>query len=458
MKNVILPAMAALAIGFSGSLAATDKLQQIPQPLQQQIPQLMKQTAVPGLAIAKIENGSIAWQAAFGQRAPGEPVTTNTVFNVASLTKPVFATLVLQLVASNQLKLDEQLASYWIDPDLTEDKRHQQLTAQILLSHQSGLPNWRGSNKLAFMFTPGDRHEYSGEGFEYLRRALEHKTDQPMPALMQQHILQPAGISQMYFGWQPELADHIASGFNEAGDPMDTGLQHRQPNAAANLMATAGGYARFLAWIVNGAALPTELMQQMASPQALHNNPAERFGLGWKLIPLSNEEALMHDGREPGVRTYAIALPQSKQALVILTNSSNGELIFRPLIKAALSNGAGILQSTDRLVWDYLNHLPPHALVPMSQGIARSPSYLSTLLHAVNTVLIQRSELPEADKANAARQIDNYVLALLNGTIESSQAQALIERLLYKKDDQLHFRSNFDKHAAQEWLKALQQI
>ncbi|QGX41272.1 serine hydrolase domain-containing protein [Permianibacter aggregans] len=448
----------ALCMGLLAATAVNADALQAPAAIQKQIPALMEKSKVRGLAIAKIENGKLAWHAAFGERAPGKPMQTDSVFNVASLTKPVFATAALHAIADQQLQLDESLASYWVDEDIADDPRHQKLTARTVLSHQSGLPNWRGNRKLAFMFEPGQRHEYSGEGFEYLRRALERKTDQSMTELMNKQVLQVAGMTQTYVGWNAKIADRIATGFNEAGEPIDTNLASRQPNAAAHLMSTVDDYARFLAWVANGAGLPAELQKQMAKPQALHSNPAERFGLGWKLIPLSEGEALMHDGREPGVRTYAMVSPQLNEGLVILTNSSNGELIFRPLIAEAMSNGEAILRSTDQLVWHYLQSLPPQALAPMSRGIARSPSYLSTLLHAVNTALMQSSALSDAEKRAAAEQVNDYVFARFNDQVSAEQAQALIERLLRKDGDEQRLHIQFNKQAAREWLQALQQI
>lgn len=429
-----------------------------PAEIQQQVPALMQKLRVPGLAIAKVENGRIAWHAAYGERAPGKPMERDTVFNVASLTKPAFASMALQLVADDSLELDEPLHTYWVDPDVADDPRHRLLTPRIVLSHQSGLPNWRGNNKLGFMFEPGARHEYSGEGYQYLRHAIEELAGMELPQLMQEHVFEPAGMQRTSMGWSDSLGNNVATGFNEAGEPIDTAISEREPNAAAHLMSTVDDYARFTAWMADGANLPAELFDEMRSPQALHEDPAERFGLGWKLIPLNDGEALMHDGREPGVRTYAIVLPGKGEALVILTNSSNGELSFRPLVEAALSDGDQVMQSADRLIWDYLVHLPPQALVPMSRGIARSPTFLATLLHSVDTTLVQVSALSAKEKAAASAAVDLYVLALLEGAIEPAQAEQLIAQLLVKNGDELQLVRKLDAPAARAWLAALTNI
>lgn len=458
MRKLILLIGLAIAVGLGSMQEAQSEDKPAPASLQQQIPDLMDRTRVPGVAVAGIESGHVAWQAAFGERAPGEPLTVDTVFNAASLTKPVFAVTALHIIDEGEIALDQSLEDLWVDPDLADDPRHKQLTARILLSHQSGLPNWRGNRELQFMFSPGARHEYSGEGFEYLRRAIERSMEESISALTAEHVFEPANMTRTTMGWTDAIGDNVARGFDEAGEPIDTSLEERQPNAAAHLMTTAGDYARFLAWVADGADLPAELFEAMKTPQALHDDPAEHFGLGWKLIPLGDSHALMHDGREPGVRTFAIVNPQTGEGLVILTSSSNGELVYRPLIETALDDGERIVHSMDRLVWHYLASLPPQALEPMSQGIARSPSFLSTLLHAVDTALVQNSPLSASEKAAASRAVDPYVFALLEGEIETAQAVQLIERLLVSDGEARRLVSGFDWDDAKAWLDALQDI
>lgn len=426
-----------------------------PDRIKAEIQRIAQRARVPGLAIAKVERGQLRWHEAYGQRAPGEPLTLDTTFNVASLTKPVFAAAALQLVAGRKLALDEKLVAYWSEPDLAGDARQGLLTPRLLLSHQSGLPNWRGDRPLAFLFDPGERQEYSGEGFEYLRRAIEQKTGTMLPSLLAEEVLGPAGMRHTTAGWADSIGANVAQGFDEAGKPIDIRLTTRRPGAAANLMTTIDDYARFLAWVSRGAGLPKPLFAEMRRSQALQVDPGELFGLGWKLVPQRHTTALLHDGREPGIRTWALVKPAAGEALVIFTNSSNGELVFRPLAKAALEDGYSVLTSIDRLAWRYLQHLPPPALTPMSRGIARSPSFLSTLLHSVDTVLIQPSGLPKDQKALAAARVDEYVFARLEGKVDAARAEKLVARLLLQDGAGLRLRSAFDAAEARDWVEAL---
>jgi hypothetical protein len=127
------------------------------------------------------------------------------------------------------------------------------------------------------------------------------------------------------------------------------------------------------------------------------------------------------------------------------------------LATVAFNNGHEVMASIDALVWRYLVHLPPEALASMSRGIARSPSFLSTLLHSVNTVLIQTSGLPREQKALATARADAYVLARLEGKVDAERAEKLVARLLTKEGEGVRLRKSFDINAAREWVEALRQ-
>src|SRR5205823_3170598 len=130
---------------------------------------------VPGLSIAVIRDGKIVWKHGFGQKnahpsATGTrdgktdgPVRDDTLFPAASLSKPVFAYLTLRLVDRGVLDLDKPLYEYLPNQRIEQDERYKQITARMILSHTSGLPNW-GGTPLRLLFAPGERWSYSSEG------------------------------------------------------------------------------------------------------------------------------------------------------------------------------------------------------------------------------------------------------------------------------------------------------
>jgi len=141
---------------------------------EEEIETLLVQEKVPALGLGIIRNGQLKEIQVFGNLKEGVSAPYNSIFKVASLTKPIVALTTLNLISNGQLELNEPLYKYWIDPDLKKDKRYKKLTPKIILTHQSGFPNWRytyKSNKLTFEFEPGTKYQYSGEGFEYLRKS-----------------------------------------------------------------------------------------------------------------------------------------------------------------------------------------------------------------------------------------------------------------------------------------------
>jgi CubicO group peptidase (beta-lactamase class C family) len=417
---------------------------------------LMREASVSGAALAHIKAGQLAWIAVSGERAPGEPVTEETVFNAASLTKPLFATVVLHQVAQGRVDLDESLATDWVDPDVAQDPRRLALTARLALSHQSGFLNWRGREPLRFTFTPGERHEYSGEGYEYLRRALEHRVQLSLRELAQKAVLTPVGMTASYLGWNDQLEGRVATGFDEHGQPYARqNLSQTQPNAAAHLFTTIGDYGRFAAWVARGADLPPALWREMQQLQARHANPAEQFGLGWHVIDVNGEAVLWHEGRESGVRNLVVVIPKSGDALVLLTNSDNGELLMRPVIADQLPQGEAINESLDRQVWTYLQNMPRAEVAAVARKIAGSPAFLSKLMHAVHTTQIAPSDLPAVERQAARSAIGDYVHALRKGGIAPEQAERLLAGLLDTRGTRAAWQAALNATQRAAWIAAL---
>lgn len=414
---------------------------------------------VPGLALARIEEHQVRWLASYGEAADGRSVSDDTLFNVASLTKPLFAVGYLHWAQDGQVDLDAPLADHWVDADIAEDPRLSELTARLALSHQSGFPNWRGSGELTFMFAPGQRHEYSGEGFEYVRRAAQQQTGSSLATLMQSAVLEPAGMTDTHFGWAPELADRLAAGYDEAGQPIDGyDLSDREPNAAANTFTTLGDYARFAAWVSNGAGLEPSYWDAMTEVQAAHPNPIEFWGLGWRLTQLPNRTLIEHDGREPGVRTQVIIDPEKGDGLVMLTNSSNGELIVRPLIKAVLPDADKVLTQRDLDTWTYLSSLPEPALPGLLGFVAQSPSFSMKLLYAAKAGLIDDSGLSKDELEFADEVLEALVYRQFDGELSADQMRALFLQLGEPTEQGFRFADQLGAEQSRQWLEAAQRI
>ena len=297
---------------------------------------LLKESGVPALGIGIIENGTFNKVEVYGTLDGERKAPYNTIFKVASLTKPIFALTVLKLVDQGVIGLDEPLHPYFVDPDIKQDERHKKLTPRLILTHQSGFPNWRyltESNTLTFEHDPGTKYQYSGEGFEYLRKAIEYKTGESIEELAEEYLFAPLGMRDTHFWWNTEMDENrYALNFNEAGEKIAT-QKYYEANAAANVLSTVEDYGKFLEHVINGAGLSDELFQQMISPQVqLKEN--DFFGLGWEILTnfSDGDHALLHTGKDPGVNTLAIWFPKSKNGYIIFANGDNVIKILEQLL------------------------------------------------------------------------------------------------------------------------------
>jgi CubicO group peptidase (beta-lactamase class C family) len=308
----------------------------------------LAENKVPAVGIGVIRDGQLKEVKVYGELRKGVSAPYDTIFNVASLTKPVVTNLTLRLVSMGKWDLDEPLAHYWVDPDIASDPRSAKLTTRHVLSHQTGFPNWRWqdpSKKLAFQFDPGTKFQYSGEGFEYLRRALEKKFGQPLAQLAASTIFQPLGMKDTQFTWCEHTDEsRFARWHDQNGENTYTDDKTTTANAADNLLTTVEDYGRFAAAVLNGDGLSKAVFDDMVRPHAAMKGQGA-MGLGWEIQPnlTGGEYALIHSGSDDGVKTLVILLPKSKQGLIVFTNGDNGFNLFEKVITEELDLGKEIM-------------------------------------------------------------------------------------------------------------------
>ena len=336
-----------LIVLAQGTYAQTTKPAPVDLSFEQKLPAWLTQNNVPAAGVGIIENGKLKYAKVFGElRTSGPNAPANTIFQVASLTKPVVIMLTLQLVSNGKWKLDEPLANYWVDPDVQNDSRHKQLTTRHVLTHQSGFPNWRSPNKLAFMADPGTKVNYSGEGFEYLRRALEKKFNEPLERLAQKYLFRPYGMKDTRFYWDASMNEsRFAVAHNKDGKPYDI-HKNTSANAADLLLTTIVDYGSFATNVLKGTGLSQSVFNDMVRPQVPYPSGKNMFfGLGWMVMPdLSNGEyALIHTGSDPGVNTVVVLFPKSQRGLIVFTNGDNGIQIWTKILAEAFEVGKEML-------------------------------------------------------------------------------------------------------------------
>jgi len=342
------------------------------------IPSLLQLASVPGMAIATVHGGDVSVEG-FGVRRAGtdDKVTGDTVFEAASLSKPVFASIVMQLAAEGLIDLTRPLVSYLPLPN-PADARAKSITATHVLSHSSGWRNWRNSRDVALTadFEPGSKFSYSGEGYFFLQRVVEKLTGKGLPRLARDRVFEPLGMKTSGFIWRPDLDAALASPHTNRGQPMDSfnvksgkalaGLvaemgkpveewtaddvekvlprmdatipvlpNNMVPNAAASLLTTARDYGAFVRWLLGagpvsgGRAILDRMIVQRSSI-----NQALGWGAGIGLEQAAGRKYIWHWGDNPGFKNFVVGEPAAASAIVIFTNGNAGQRVYERVIRA----------------------------------------------------------------------------------------------------------------------------
>jgi len=325
-------------------------------PLEQTIPHLMKEADIPGLSIAVIRDAKVIWTHAFGvtNSENKAPVSDNTIFEAASLTKPVFAYAVLTLVDSGKLDLDTPLVHYLPGRyDVGDDPRLDQITARHVLSHTTGFPNWRprGDKNLKMYFSPGNRFSYSGEGFVYLSKVVEQITGETQQVFIKRTVFDPLDMKSSDLVWRNDYEPLKTFTHDWVGRVSGRGKPDK-PNAAASLQTTASDYAKFVIAMLKGTGLKPTTARLMLTPQAsvtlagpFSLNAAEAklsstvsWGLGWGLEKRQDGIAFWHWGDNGDTKAFVLAVPNQNTGLVMFANSANGLSIINELVESVMGN------------------------------------------------------------------------------------------------------------------------
>jgi CubicO group peptidase (beta-lactamase class C family) len=316
----------------------------------------MTEAIIPGLSIAVISDSKVIWTRAFGvtNAQTKAQVSESTVFEAASLTKPVFAYAVLKLVDNGKLDLDTPLVKYLPGRyDVGDDPRLDQITARHVLSHTTGFPNWRprGDKTLKIYFTPGDRFSYSGEGFVYLSKVVEQITGESQEAFIKRTVLDPLNMKSSNLVWRNDYESiktftHDWVGGVSGRDKPD------KTNAAASLQTTANDYAKFVIAMLKGTGLKPATARLMLTPQAsvtlagtnslnapdAKRSPTVSWGLGWGLEKTEDGMAFWHWGDNGDTKAFVLADSKQKAGLVMFANSANGLSIIDELVGNVMGN------------------------------------------------------------------------------------------------------------------------
>jgi CubicO group peptidase (beta-lactamase class C family) len=302
--------------------------------------ELMEAGNIPGLQLARVEEGELAETIALGLKNADETheVTQATIFEAASLSKPVTAYVAFRLVDRGELDLDEPLWNLLEYPRLQHDERAREITPRMVLSHTTGLPNW-GGTPLELINDPGQEWGYSGEGFVYLQKAMEKLTGRSLQEMAEVEVFGPLGMDATSFEWRDAYDSLKATGHDVLGRPVSGLRKPDEANAAASLHTTAGDYGRFLGGVLRGEGLSESSHAAMieAASDANTRGPEEThahvaWGLGWGVQETDRGRSIWHWGDNGVFRAFVIGYPAQGDGLVYFTNSEAGLTITETLL------------------------------------------------------------------------------------------------------------------------------
>ncbi|HOX40095.1 MAG TPA: serine hydrolase domain-containing protein [Candidatus Brocadiia bacterium] len=345
--------MAALVMAVSAEPSAPAA---IPAELQNTInslaSELMKQFKVPGISIAVVWDRELAWHAEFGVKSADkpDPVTQETVFEAASMTKLLATYAALKLAEQGRLNLDMPLWEYLGEPYIPGDEDHKLITARMVMTHVTGLPNWRegGWNTgapLKLIFKPGEKYGYSGEGYLFFQRAMEKITGEGLDPYLKRTLMRPAGMSSSSLVWEERYAELAAAGHGGRGQVQADKPRYREANAAFSLFCAPCDYARFIVEILKtdrsgSHSLSASTIEEMLKPRLKfkegESGVAEFRGLGWVVTPLESGNRISHGGSNgSGFQCWSEFYPHNGRGIVIMTNSGRGSEVYRKLLEEA---------------------------------------------------------------------------------------------------------------------------
>jgi hypothetical protein len=308
---------------------------------------LITEAMVPGMASAIIREGRLDRYVCCGARnaQAAAQVDEHTVFDAASLSKPVFAYAVLQLADKGYLSLDAPLGDY-LPRYVPADDRAASITPRHVLSHSGGLPNWRNADlPLKTYFEPGAQFSYSGEGFLYLQKAVEAITREKLHTVVKRLVLQPLDMVRSSFIWEERFGPNRAYPHDAFGQSA-LGGKPGEANAASTLQTTAADFARFLLAVLDRSRLQPETARSWlrphievrhARPQNVEQSASDiatgvAWGLGWGLEPANG--TFFHWGDNGAYKAFTIGSMQNRNALVCFLNGASGLSIMPELIAA----------------------------------------------------------------------------------------------------------------------------
>jgi CubicO group peptidase (beta-lactamase class C family) len=293
----------------------------------------------PGMSVAVVVDGRIAWARGFGLADVENEVEArpDTVYRIASISKPISATAILQLVEKGKLSLDDPVTKHV--PSFPD--RGLGITLRHLLTHTSGIRHYKAGEmdlkehfdsveaaleifkEDPLLFTPGTKYSYSSYAYNLLAAVVESASGLTFEAYLKEKVWGPAGMTATKLEHQGEIVPHRSRQYVVAGEGVanapfaDLSVKW----AGGGTISTVEDLARFAIALDQGVLLKPETLETMYEPMTLTDGTRTDYGLGWdSQVDEKGRRWIAHGGGATGGSTYILRLPEKRFAVTIAAN------------------------------------------------------------------------------------------------------------------------------------------
>ncbi|MFP2959172.1 serine hydrolase [Myxococcus sp. 1LA] len=329
------------------------------EPKHLSLQQWMELYAIPGLSIAVFDKGALVWAKAYGVKQAGgsEPVAIDTLFQAASISKPVAALAAMHHVEKRKWSLDADINDLLVSWKVPENDftKEQKVTLRRLLSHNAGttvhgfagyaagapvpttkqiLDGVAPTNGAAVRVdtVPGTLTRYSGGGTVIVQQMLEDQLKKPFPSIARDALFTPLGLKNSTFE-QPlpkALASRAATGTHSDGKSVEGGWHTYPEMAPAGLWTTPSDLARLALEVSKTWNGKSRRVVSPAMAKQMLTRQSEHFGIGFAR-PLE-QDWFGHGGANDGYRAFFMGFAESGSGFAVMTNSDNGSRLFERLM------------------------------------------------------------------------------------------------------------------------------
>lgn len=312
---------------------------------------MIESVGIPAISIAVIENNEIVYTKTYGvkDRLENTAVNSHTLFEGASLTKLFLVYVVNKLVEQGKFDLDKPMYQYLEHEELKYDERYKRITPRMIMSHSSGIENWKwfnDENKLEITADPGTEFVYSGEGFQYLAKVIEIVTGESYDHYIQEMVIKPFHLEDTYMEYGKSFLSfgkkarkNYALGYNDFNIAFAK-WKNYEAVPASGVHCNALAIAKLIIQTFDGKNLSSSTISNMQFPQVqlsfVESTNATSFscGLGYLQIQSGTDSIVAFSGINEGFRSEVFYSTVSKRGFIFLSNSDRGGMVISELNRA----------------------------------------------------------------------------------------------------------------------------